>query len=616
VERRSSRSDGESGVTRSAGRLAPACAIALFAGTAVWLFVRESFFVADDWINLAQAREHPFSLDYLRLAYYGHFAPGHRVLDWMLGVHIGADWGAALAIFFAFYAVAVIALHALVRELGAPSWLALLATVWFALSPVWVRVLQWWASGAHVVPAMALTLVALALSFRWFETHSTPLLAGAAAALAGALAFYEKPTFTLGYLVLVRYFVRPPARGRFLATCRSDLPLTVALGGVTALYLVVIETGPYASAGPRVSIGSWLDYLGLSWARGVVPFVVGQASPAYATPIPLWLVIASHAVLIAIVVTSVALRRGAWRAWAFLVIVWLASAGAIGYGRLGGFGSGIALDPRYNAELAFLLPLATVLAFTSPPRVAGQRRMPARARSLVAAAAVVVLALFVGSSVTAFDRLADSWQGPRSREWADTLRASASGLRSEGFEPSVRDDAAPFDVVAGVGEPFDRLSRIVPLLDGALAVGTGGVSPAIVESDGTVRRGRVAASWIGELPALARDGAIAVDAPSTWQSQALCSLDEPVGITVYVDGFGVEGEAWLGLDVVSTAAARTIDADVHSGSRSNPGNELHLPVPSGAERTGGFIAPGQYRSILLAVPARTCVRAVRLLAVT
>lgn len=469
---------------------------------------RSSYFYADDWLNLAQARELGMSWDYLQLSYFGHFAPVHRLLDWVWSVKLPLNWDAYLALMVALHATAVAATYVLLRVLRCGPLLAGIATAMFASSVVWVRVIQWPASSEHVACGLAATAVSLAASMLWFQRRSPWLVALAAAAMVAGLLSYEKPVLIVMYVVLLRYLVLAPSlRPRALiAQARSDWPLLGALSAVVAVYAAVLRAGEYGTVAERPSIGLMLEFLGRNWLRGTGSLVIGQGQVNPADPVPLALVVAAQVVLGAAIVASILRRRRAWRAWAFLLVTWLVNLGLIGLSRVVDFGTGVGLDPRYNAEMALLLPLAVALAFSAPNTAeditapAGEARpRPGLATALPVALAAILL---TASSANAYHRVERSWAGARSQAWVDRVRATAPALRGPDGRVSLIDAKAPFDVIAAGFPPYDRLSVVLPLvLDDRADFDGGGERPAVVELNGTLRPARLTPVWAGRFPA-------------------------------------------------------------------------------------------------------------------
>lgn len=478
--------------------IAGVCAAGIVAAT------HSSYFYADDWLNLAQAREHTMSWEYLQLSYFGHFAPAHRALDWLWSVRFPLNWDAYLAVMVGLHATAVAATYALLRVLRCGVLLAAIATTMFASSVVWVRIIQWPASSEHIAGALAATAVSLAASMLWFQRRSPWLLALAAGAMAAGLLSYEKPALIPLYVVLLRYFVLAPTfrPGALMRRARADWPLLAVLFGVAALYAGFLHAGNYGTVAERPSVGQLLEFLSRNWLRGTGALMIGQAQLADLGPMPFALVIAAQVVLAAAVIISILRRRSAWRAWAFLLVIWLVNMVLIGLSRIVDFGTGVGLDPRYNAEMALLLPIALALAFRAADTAEGDIAPAASARRRPPIVPVAVAAILLTTScANAYNRVERSWGGARSQAWVDRVRATAPALRGADGRISVLDAIAPYDVVAAGFPPYNRLSSVLPLvLDNRADFDGGGVRPAVVEPDGSVRPARLTPLWAGRFP--------------------------------------------------------------------------------------------------------------------
>jgi hypothetical protein len=211
-------------------------------GAALWAFAMQEYFYADDWQSFALVHERGLSWSLLREGYFGTFAPGHRLLDWIVAGLGDASFGAALGVLLAFYVGSVVVFAALAQALVADRRWALVATLLFAAAVPNIRTFQWFASGGHVVPSIFFTLVALWAGVRWFAGHRLRWAAVAGLAEAAALCFYSKPLLTLAYLPALRVLVLLP-RGQglrgALRVLLSDWPLWLAIGAPAAAYLII-----------------------------------------------------------------------------------------------------------------------------------------------------------------------------------------------------------------------------------------------------------------------------------------------------------------------------------------------------------------------------------------
>jgi len=562
------------------------CAAGIVAAT------RSSYFYADDWLNFAQARQYEMSWDYLRLSYFGHFAPVHRVFDWLWSVKFPLNWTAYLAVMVALHATAVAATYVLLRVLRCGVLLAAIATAMFASSVVWVRIIQWPAAAEHVAWALAATAISLAASMRWFQRRSPWLLALAGGAMVAGLLSYEKSALIVLYVVLLRYFVLAPSlRPRALvARARADWPLLAGLFCVVALYAVFMFAGHYGTTAEQPSAGQLLEFMDQNWLRGTGSLVIGQGQVEPYAPVPLVFVIAAQAVLAAAIIVSILRRRRAWRAWVFLLVCWLVNLGVIGLSRAVKFGTDIGLDARYNAEMALLLPLVIALAFRAPDTAGGDTAPAAAAhrRPLLATVLPVALAaaLLTASCANAYRRVEHSWEGARSRPWADRVRATAPALRGPDGRVSVIDAKAPFDVIAAGFPPYDQLSVVLPLvLEERADFDGGGERPAVVEPDGSLRPARLTTMWGGRFSAQECG-------PNVLRRSVDNSSEERRGLVR------------VGVQAPANAAQIDVFADYGAGVRVQLGA---IRLAAGSEASGVAAEMKGLRALELRLPAGVCV---------
>ncbi|HET9443502.1 MAG TPA: hypothetical protein VFO65_09275, partial [Acidimicrobiales bacterium] len=145
----------------------------------------------DDLVNFRQAQVEPLGLDHLLAPTSGHFAPGHRLGDWVLENLLSRSMIGARALLLAGFAVGVVLFHRilvdLARRRGA---VPLVLTVLYATSVVHAHVIRWWASGLDRVPATIFSFVAILAWLRFVRTGRRWWVALSVAALAFALLFY------------------------------------------------------------------------------------------------------------------------------------------------------------------------------------------------------------------------------------------------------------------------------------------------------------------------------------------------------------------------------------------------------------------------------------------
>ena len=116
----------------------------------------------------------------------------------------------------------------------------------------------------------------------------------------------------------VRHNMRAAAR-EWRVWALYAIPVTVYLG--------VYVTRPYLEHWHFAPLGQVWDYLRIAWLDGFAPALFGiRVTPSSGPLVHTWAVVACQVALLAIVATSVILRRSAWRAWLFLAIAFLINA--------------------------------------------------------------------------------------------------------------------------------------------------------------------------------------------------------------------------------------------------------------------------------------------------
>lgn len=406
----------------------------------VYAAARGSFFTWDDYPNFVHALDEGLSLRYLTRATttLEHFTPGHRFGDWLLQTVAPLNFTVALGFLLACLAASTVLLWRVLDRLSGGAWWVLVPTATFGASVVTLTAAQWWAAGLHSLPATALSLLAILSWLRSSDDRARFALAVTVLAITLAALFYVKALLVPLYLVLLR---RPR---RWQEWALLALPV--------ALYLAAHVGFGYARARPLPPLSEVGTLLYLGWLRGLVPSLVNVRAMGEGTP---WAhptgVVLAQAGFWALVAVSVWRDRRAWRGWAFLAVAFVANMAVHGWFRLSQVSADLlAYEHRYYVELAYLVPIAVVLAF---PRARPAPSRPAVALAVAAVALHVVL--FAGAAAES----AASWSGYRARPWMTNAVADVRRLQALGVQPVVLDALVAEAVAPAWMAPYSCASQ-------------------------------------------------------------------------------------------------------------------------------------------------------------
>ena len=408
-----------------------------------------SFFFGDDIVIFFQGKAQGLSLDYLTSPTIGaHFAPGVRLLSYGLQRVAPLNWDVGLALVLAFLAAAVVLQQRLLAALFGERWWTFALALAFGLSLIEFSRVVWFSAAVQGIPAVALALACIHAHVVWLRTRRGAWLVWSVLALCGALLFYESAALVPVWLVLFHLLLLREHPRDLARSWRAWLLYAVP---VLAL-IVVVATGAYETGGTP-ALDDVPDYLWHAWIDGFAPAVFGVRVPLFdQTTAHHLAVLGAQVAIVAAVAISVARRRSAWRAWAFLGLAFLLNALLV-LPRLQTFGPGIAFDTRYYTETAYLVPLAVAFAFAVPERHAGrQLRWP---RPAAAAAVGVALAAYIGVVVWGDSQTVDASTGRKVRPWVDRVRAGLERAERTDPQPALLDAPAP-DAVVGPFFPPPR----------------------------------------------------------------------------------------------------------------------------------------------------------------
>lgn len=122
-------------------------------------FTSTSGFYSDDFVNFREIQvEDGLSVRYLLSPTSAHFAPAHKLGDWLLHTVAPLNFSVAQGIILLGFAGSLLVFHKVLRELFDPT-PALVLTFVYGTSMVHVAVQQWWSSGMDRVPATLFTFL-------------------------------------------------------------------------------------------------------------------------------------------------------------------------------------------------------------------------------------------------------------------------------------------------------------------------------------------------------------------------------------------------------------------------------------------------------------------------
>ncbi|MFP5317162.1 MAG: hypothetical protein ACLGI2_02580 [Acidimicrobiia bacterium] len=472
-------------------------AAALLPVVGVAILNSSSGFVWDDLKNLRQAQVADLSIDYLMEPTSGHFAPGHRLGDWIQQRAFGFDFPAAQAQLLVGFALSLVLFQRILAELFGAGLGSYLFTLAFGFSMVHVGVTQWWASGLDRVPATVLSFLSIWAYLRWYRSRAWPWLGVSLVAVGLGLLFYIKPIFVPVYLVLMTVLLIQPERplGQSLVAVLRDWWVWLLYAAVTGVLGWV-----YVSRYPlELREGGGVDvafaYLRILWSRVFVPNLFGIFIPR-GVELSAGMVAAAvvaQILLAAVVVATIVRWRGAWRAWAFFAVTFLLNALVVGLTRVFSFTTEIiAYTVYFNLESVIVFFLALAAAVLGRP-ASDEREVspsPAAARTAVAAG----LAAYVGLSMWGGWRISvpENWIGARSRVILDRAERQLSDLHRAGVDVALVDGVLPDDVIPYLLVPYNSTSEVVPLFDERATFDTDQGELFAIEADGQVRPVRFA----------------------------------------------------------------------------------------------------------------------------
>ncbi|MFD6096997.1 hypothetical protein ACFVWN_21885 [Nocardiopsis flavescens] len=470
-----------------------AATVVLLVALAAKVYVlNASYFVEDDFLFFGAAYAADLTPDYLFSLHKGHFMPGAMFLVYLQTAFWPYDWWVSAGLMLVLQALALLAFLRLTWELFGRRWALLVPFTVYALAPLTIPVLGWWAAALNAVPFQLAILLALLWTVRYVRTGDPRYGWWTTAAVVFGMFFSVKALFlpSLLFVFAVAFLYPGTLFAGAARAVRAHRAFWTAMAAMTLGYLVlyvVSQNGGSGTEGAGVpeadaAVELVRRMLGQVFPVGALggPYEWALITPAGGLVEPRgFVVLGAGAVWAAIVLSSLWLRGSAWRAWA-LLLGYLVFVDAIPTVIARGRGHGLAgADPRYVADAALVFALCLALAFlvvreqraresvsTAGAAPATRAAPGRRARRDRAVAAGVLTAVYAAGALYSTHTYAGTLNGDRLREYMDNVRASMADLPEEGgFYPR----PVPEDVVLDWNGDRRLTSYVLPPLapDGA-----------------------------------------------------------------------------------------------------------------------------------------------------
>ncbi|HEX3540134.1 MAG TPA: hypothetical protein VHT75_06765 [Acidimicrobiales bacterium] len=531
-------------------------------------------------------------------AYFDQAAPRHlaagTVARHIFGPLAPRDGGLSVpvaeTVLLALFAATMVALYRVLVELLGPGPGPLFMTAVVGASLVSVGVVRWWPSALGSLLGALLSLACLLAYLRWFHRGVRWLLVLSVLAFVLALLVSTEAILVPLYLVALRVLLLEPWRSPREA-------LAVAGGEWSSVWVffavpVVVFAAVYLNREPlsitlppAAMVGRYLD---VSWLRTFLPAVAGVRPATTNGP-----AVAAGVALAMAVAWTVIRRPGTGRAWVFGLVTVAAHVALFGLPSVARFGPGVGsvLSDDLGLVLLFAITVGAVFFGGRPRRRVGRFGRPSAA-TIPVGVLVVVLCAHVAVSWWGATRLAGELPGGAGGPFLQTVVASLGGIERRGSHPSVLDRTVPDYVAARwalFGPPFeDRLSEVLPLVDGQLTFDRLGPDLYKVADDGTLYPARFqpaaggAAARLRQTAALTvaygevadRGASLCIRASSVYPAQVEFTPPEPL-----------QGTGWYLALGYRSDAGRAVPLFVDHGTGYPLPNDRTLPTPPTADQT-------------------------------
>jgi hypothetical protein len=421
------------------------------------------WFYGDDLSYLGAATGESLTWHYLSAPVNDHFVPGLRLLFWLMNRATGLNYDVTILARMILQAVATGLLYRLLVLLAGRRPGVLLLTGWYALGSLLLPGSLWLTTSVDLLCSQVLVILAIDLHVRYTATGRIRLALGVAAALLGAVAFWELSGLTALLLPIVSLgFLHPGTVGQRLRAALRRWPGWLAIAAALAGWLGYFVSGPYGGAAHTLGVGSALHVLRVGWLDALGPALVGgpwrwfyrgEVYFPIADPPLAGVLLGQACVVVAVLVGWHRTGARSLLAWSLPVLTFVLSTLVVALGRFQVFGD---LTPRsYNYAFPVAVPLAVAAALALLPspaaEVAARATDPDEYPAPVAGAPrrrillPVLAALFLVSSGLSAATFNHRWAQNPARSYVHRLTTS---VRAAGPEVNLWDSRVPPSVMA------------------------------------------------------------------------------------------------------------------------------------------------------------------------
>lgn len=403
--------------------------VVLSLGAGAWAAVLagHGWFVEDDLWSLTVATDLGWGWDLLGRDVFGHVSPGFNALIWLVAGPGGGRYGVAVAEVALLAAAVPASVAAAARSLGARRWPAVVAATVATASVVSATASTWWTAALVILPSLLATAWTVVGIGRARRGHGDGAWIAAIALFVGMSASEGAAVVLVLALALAAAPGPGSLRQRVAGAWGAPWRWWIVLAPFAAAAAVRASASTPLTPSTHPSPGDLAAFPIVFVVRGLLPTFAGLASnrvEAFGSPAAS-VVLGVVAVALAAAVFRRRLLPGASWALGGVAAVFVARGVVIAWGRLTLLGWEHAVEVRYVADLAWLVPAVLAAWWKRPTRADpyfGPVRRPVAA-ALALAAGVVVVGL-VGQVL-----VADRAPSADSRAYREHLIASWSHRR-------------------------------------------------------------------------------------------------------------------------------------------------------------------------------------------